>query len=515
VYYLPEVALQARISMKEEIVVRTRTRLRPALAAPVLALVALLISGCMWGVVRDAGSGVGIEGATVRYTDSGGNTGSTTSTAFGLYFFNASTGFPTVGPAKLRISAPGYSTLSTTRSILYDDNPFANLADQSSFWDTESFDLKVGSGTGIITTLASGLHFPVGAMYDGHGSLYFSELDTCRIRRMDADSGHITTVAGDGTCGFSGDGGPATDAELNNPTGLALAPNGDVIIADNGNCRVRSVDLAAGTISTVVGDGNCGFSGDGGDATTAQIAISDPSMPSAYVWSDIAFDGAGNLYIADIFNCRIREVAGGTISTIAGSGPTGFGCGESSGDGGPATSARLDEPGSVGVDAAGEVFIGEVSGCRVRKISADASATIQTIAGRAICTSSDDGGLAVDAGLANVRGLALDAGGNVYISQFRFAPGDPTHMLDCEVRKIDASDARISRVAGDGTCGFDGDRGAAITAEVNVPGDIALACNGDVAFTDALDGSIRVVKGVNDGGPVPDADNNGTGDVCQ
>jgi len=495
--------------------VRTKIRLRPALAVPVLALVAAFVSGCMWGVVRDAGSGVGIEGATLRYTDSQGNTGSTRTTVFGLYVFNASTGFPAVGPAQLRVSAPGYSTLSNTRSILYDDNPFATLADPSTFWETQSFDLTVGSGTNIITSLASRLHFPVGAVYDGHGDIYFSERDNCRVRKMDAGSGDITTVAGNGTCGFSGDGGGATDVELNGPTGLALAPNGDVIIADNGNCRVRRLDMSAGTISTIAGNGVCGFSGDGGDATVAQIALSDASMPSALVWSDIAFDGAGNLYIADTFNCRVRKVASGSIWTIAGSGPTGFGCGAFSGDGGPATSAHLDGPSSVGVNAAGEVFIGELDGCRVRKISADSAATIQTIAGGSVCTSSGDGGLAVDAGLANVRGLALDAGGNVYVSQFRFASGDPTHMLDCEVRKIDANDGRIKRVAGNDTCGFDGDGGAAISAQINVPGDIALACNGDVAFADAVDGRIRVVKGVNDGGPAPDGNGNGTGDICE
>ncbi len=510
-YYLPEAAPQTRIAIEEEIALRIKT----GLVVPILALLALFLPGCMWGVVRDAGTGVGIEGATVSYTDSQGNTGSTTSTTFGLYLLNASTGFPVIGSSQFDVSAPGYSTLTTTRSVLYDDNPNATLADLSSFWEVQSFDLNVGNGAGIINSLASGLHFPVGAVYDSHGNLYFSERDTCSVRRIGASSGRITTVAGDGTCGFSGDGGPATDAELADPSGLAIAPNGDIAIADTTNCRVRRVNMATGTISTVAGNGTCGFSGDGGDVTLAQIALSAAAVPSLFVWSDVAFDSGGNLYIADIFNCRIREVAGGTISTIAGSGATGFTCGAFSGDGGPATSARLDQPSGVAVNADGDVFIGELGGCRVRKVLHNRAHMIQTIAGGAICASSGDGGPAADAGLANVRGLALDAADNVYISQFRFNTSDPTQMLDCEVRKIDENDGKIRRVAGNGACGASGDGGAAITAQINVPGDVALACNGDVAFTDALDGRVRVVKDVNDGGPAPDADGNGTGDICE
>ncbi|MGA2286330.1 MAG: carboxypeptidase regulatory-like domain-containing protein [Dehalococcoidia bacterium] len=485
---------------------RTRATLGPAIAVPILAVVAVFVSGCMWGVVRDAGTGAGIEGATVQYVDSQGNTGSTTTTAFGLYFFNASIGFPAIGPAQLNVSAPGYATLSTTRPILYDDNPNATLADLSTFWEVQSFDLATGTGAGIISSLASGLHFPVGAVYDGDGNLYVSERDTCSIRRI-SRSGHIATIAGDGTCGFSGDGGDATDAELSAPSGLAIAPNGDIVVAENGDCRVRRIDMATGTISTVAGNGTCGFSGDGGDATLAQLGLADAAVPSTFVWSDVAFDSAGNLYVADIFNCRIREVVGGTISTIAGSGPTGFTCGEFSGDGGPATSARLNQPSGVAVNADGEVFIGELGGCRVRKVSRTRSHTIETIAGGSVCASSGNGGSAVSAGLANVRGLALDADGNVYISQFRFNSSNPMQMLDCEVRRIDDSDGKIRRVAGNGVCGFSGDDGAAISAQIDVPGGLALACNGDIAVTDAVDGRARVVKDVNDGGPAP-------GDVC-
>jgi DNA-binding beta-propeller fold protein YncE len=325
----------------------------------------------------------------------------------------------------------------------------------------------------------------VGAVYNAAGDLYISEHDGCRVRRIDAGTGHISNFAGNGTCGYSGDGGPATSAELSDPSGLALSPDGDVVIVDNGNCRIRRVDMATHVITTVAGNGTCGFTGDGGDATSAQLHLSDPVVPSMFVWSDVAFDSDGNLYIADIFNCRIREVSGGTISTIAGSGATGFTCGAFSGDGGAATSARLNQPSGVAVNADGEVFIGELGGCRVRKVAHGHAHTISTIAGDGNCTPSGDGGDAVDAGLANVRGLALDAVGDVYVSQFGFASGSPTEVLNCEVRRIDMSSGKISALAGSETCGFGGDGDLATGATINTPGDIALACSGDLAFSEA------------------------------
>jgi hypothetical protein len=201
-------------------------------------------------------------------------------------------------------------------------------------------------------------------------------------------------------------------------------------------------------------------------------------------------------------------VSGGNITTIAGSGATGFTCGAYGGDGGPATSARLNQPSSVAVDADGSVFIGELGGCRVRKVtppSAAAGGTISTIAGNGVCTPSGDGGPAVDARLGNVRGLALDANGDVYISQFGFNVGNPVELRYCEVRRIDVSSGRIDALAGNGTCGDSGDGGPATSAHISTPGDIALACNGDVAFSDAWNDNIRVVLDVNNGG---------VGDVC-
>ncbi len=209
--------------------------------------VALLASACMWGVVRDADTGAGIEGATVAYTDSYGHTGSTTSRAGGLYHFDSATGLiPAAGPVDIEVSAPGFATLETDVAVQYNDNPNATFANLSSFWEVRSFDLTPLSSEGLIDTLASGLHFPVGAVYDGNGDVYFSERDTCRVRRLDVSAGTISNVAGNGTCGFFGDGGAATSAELDDPSGLALDDDDHLAIAENGDCRVRVVDLDSG-----------------------------------------------------------------------------------------------------------------------------------------------------------------------------------------------------------------------------------------------------------------------------
>jgi len=462
---------------------------------------ALLATACMWGVVRNADTGLGVEGATVSYTDSFGHTGSTTTGAGGLYAFDSARGpIPAAGSVAIEVSAPGFASLATDVTVLYDDNPNATLANLSSFWEVRSFDLTPLSTEGTIDTLASSLHFPVGAVYDENGDLFFSERDTCRVRKLDVSAGTISNVAGNGTCGYSGDGGAATSAGLSAPSGLGLDDDDHLAIATNGDCRVRVVDLDTGDISTAAGNGTCGFAGDGGPATSAQLRLTAAGV-ELFAWSDVAFDASGNLYIADIFNCRIRKVSGGTISTIAGSGSTGFTCGAFSGDGGPATSARMNQPSGVAVDDHGNVFIGELGGCRVRKVTS--GGTISTIAGTGVCTPSGNGGDAVDAGLAPVRGLALDDDGNVFISQFTFnMQVDPMEEIYCQVRRIDEG-GTIDAVAGTGTCGFDGDGGLAVDAEIQTPGDIALACNGDLAFTSALDDRIRVVHGVNEGGPAP------------
>ncbi len=246
------------------------------------------------------------------------------------------------------------------------------------------------------------------------GNLFIADPGTQRIRKVDP-SGTITTVAGNGTGGYSGDGGPATAAAIHNAVGVAADAEGNLLIADAGNQRIRKVD-PSGIITTVAGNGTSGYSGDGGPATLAQLY--SPGDVTAH---------AGRLFISDTSNRRVRRVdASGTISTYAGSGPpfpapSGYG-----GDGGPATAAQLN-PVSVATDAAGNLFIADEYNHRIRKV--DPSGTITTHAGSGPVAagggpldsfneggSSGDGGPATAAKITRPRGVAADPAGNVFLT---------------------------------------------------------------------------------------------------
>jgi sugar lactone lactonase YvrE len=284
---------------------------------------------------------------------------------------------------------------------------------------------KVGTD-GILTTLAGSglggldngeyagdggpgkearLNYPVYLALDGTGNLLFADRWNSRVR-MISPEGIITTVAGIGKDGFAGDGGPATAARVKGPHGVAFDGAGNLFIADTVNQRIRKV-TPDGIITTIAGDGKEGFAGDGGPATAARF-----NSPQG-----LAVDLAGNLFIADLFNQRIRKISlDGTITTVAGSGPTGTaeGTGAYAGDGGPATEARLNLPVGVAVDTVGNLFIADWSNNRIRKVSPDG--IITTVAGSDKKTFSGAGGPATEAGLRGPSGVAVDAAGNLFIT---------------------------------------------------------------------------------------------------
>ncbi|MFK0174102.1 RICIN domain-containing protein [Streptomyces sp. NPDC090306] len=235
---------------------------------------------------------------------------------------------------------------------------------------------------------------------DSAGTLYIADTDNHRIRKVTAD-GQISTVAGTGTAGFSGDNGPATAAQLNCPYGVAVDSTGNLYIADTDNHRVRQV-APDGQVRTIAGTGTPGYSGDGGPAAAARL-----NGPYG-----VAVDGRGQLYITDAENHRVRKVAGdGTISTVAGTGTDGY-----SGDGGPAASARLDFPLGVAADTIGTLYISDHNNHRIRRVAGDG--TISTVAGTGTDGFSGDGGPATSAQLNYPFGLAVDCVGALYIADY-------------------------------------------------------------------------------------------------
>ncbi len=257
----------------------------------------------------------------------------------------------------------------------------------------------------------------------------------------------------------------AANAALNQPTGLAYDSIGDIFIADSVNNLIREVDLN-GIIRVVAGTGEQGFGGDGGAATSALL-----DTPT-----DIAVDAAGNIYIADTHNNRIRKVSGGTITTIAGTGMAGF-----SGDGATATTSALNQPTAIAVDSHGNIYIADTMNHRIREI---AGTTISTVAGNGDQIYSGDGGLATAAGLDSPNGVAVDAAFNLYI-------GD-THNQ--RVRMVTYSTGLISTLAGNGVKGFTAD-GTASTAKLARPRGIAVDTAGAVYVADSDNHRIRAISG--------------------
>jgi sugar lactone lactonase YvrE len=338
----------------------------------------------------------------------------------------------------------------------------------------------VAFGPGIITTVAGNgtasyggdggaavsaqLFLPPSVAMDGTGNLYIADLRNNRIRKV-TPGGIISTVAGNGTAGYNGDNIAATSAKLNYPTSVVMDGAGNLYIADFDNSRIRKV-TPGGTITTVAGNGTQGYNGDNIAATSAEL--------SPY---GLAMDGAGNLYIADGYNNRVRKVTpGGAITTVAGNGTAGY-----NGDNIAATSAELSDPRGITVDGTGDLYVADFSNHRVRKV---ASGIITTVAGNGTPGYNGDKGPAGSAELYYPEAVAVDGAGNLYIAD----------AGDDHIRKVTPG-GTITTVAGNGnaTGGYNSDNIAATSAQLNGPSGVAVDGAGNLYISDTLNNRIRKV----------------------
>ncbi|MGO9087873.1 MAG: hypothetical protein ACLP6G_16360 [Terriglobales bacterium] len=346
------------------------------------------------------------------------------------------------------------------------------------------------SGDGGLATSAA-LNGPKGVFVDGSGNIFIADTDNSVIREVVAGTGNIQTVAGNGTAGYSGDGNPATGAQLNDPFGVFVDKAGDIFIADTDNSVIREVVASSGNIQTVAGDFTlgAGYSGDSGLATSAQL-----DQPQG-----VFVDGSANIFIADTYNSVIREVtpANGNIQTVAGVYYAWNDSCKFSGDGAAATSAQLCLPNNVFLDSSGNIFIADTQNSAVRVVNTGAASVtiagvaipagdIQTVAGSATLGAgySGNGGLATSAQLKYPSGLVADSSENIFIA-------DTDNFV---IREVTASTGDIQTVIGNNTLAYSGDFFLATNAELNAPGGTFVDGSGNIFIADTYNSVIRVVN---------------------
>jgi trimeric autotransporter adhesin len=464
---------------------RSLTALGFCLVAVLLA-VAALASGETARTPIHAVPGAALAPGTITtFTGDGGSSGRATNTAMAPYAGVVRDGYLYIADGRWNVVRR--IDLVSGQQIIIAGNGLAGNG------------VEAYNGDNIPATQAQ-LRSPTGVAIDSTGNLYIADFGNHRIRKVDKldGTGIITTVAGIGQPGYNGDGIPASLAQVACPEGVDVDDNGNIFVADTGNHRIRKI--TGGTISTVAGMGvgtaiclnvptqEGGYNGDNIAATAAQL-----NGPVA-----VNHDGAGNLFIADFYNYRIRKVdAAGIITTYAGNGMGGY-----SGDNVPATSAQIYNPGGIDLDATGNLFFADISNHRIRKIDNSSQHIITTVAGNGIKGVSEDGGLAVDSTLVFPWSVAVDPAGDLFVSDTSDYPASG-YILSRRVRKVDTSGV-LTTIAGNRYEFYGGDGGTAKAAQFNEIIGVGVGAGSNVYVTNdmPLEPNNQRVRQINSAGTV-------------